>query len=138
MTKRLLAALVALALALALSACSTTSATDTGATKSSATVAPPTLRLVAPVEGAEVAAGDVTIKVETTNLKFVTPNNKPTPGEGHVHFTLDDKPVQMSDKPEYVYTDVAPGRHKVVAELVQNDAKPFDSPVKQEISFTAK
>ncbi len=100
--------------------------------------AAPTLELVAPTDGGEVAAGDVAISVKTTGLKFVIPSNTIVPGEGHVHFTLDDEPFKMSTSPDYVFEGVAPGEHTLVAELVQNDTKPFGPPVTQQVTFTAK
>ena len=59
-------------------------------------------------------------------------------GEGHVHFTLDGQPFKMSVNPDYVYAGVQPGSHTLEAELVQNDTKSFDPPVKQEITFVAE
>lgn len=144
LTLTALAILGLLAAALLVTACgASTSAparTDEGAAPSAQTaaVAPPTVRLTSPLEGAEVPAGEVAIAVETTGLRFVMPSNTNVPGEGHVHFTLDDKPFQMSTSPEFVLKDVAPGPHRLKAELVQNDTKSFDLPVKQEITFTAK
>ncbi|MFA5844170.1 MAG: hypothetical protein WC971_04985 [Coriobacteriia bacterium] len=121
-------------LALALSGCARAAATGAPGPQ----VAPPTVKLLEPPAGAEVPAGEVAVAVETSGLKFVMPSNTVVPGEGHVHFTLDDEPFEMSTSPEYVLKDVAPGSHRLKAELVQNDTKPFDPPVKQEIEFTAK
>ena len=98
----------------------------------------PTIELVAPAAGAPVAAGDVAVSVKTTGLTFTMPSNTNVAGEGHVHFTLDGAPFKMSVKPDYTYAGVAPGDHKLVAELVQNDTKSFSPPVKAEIEFTAK
>jgi len=111
---------------------------STGAAEPAASVTPPTIEIVAPAAGATVPAGDVSMSVKTTDLKFVMPSNTAVAGEGHVHFSLDGGPEQMSDSPDYVYKDVAPGEHKLVAQLVQNDTKPFSPPVKQEITFVAK
>lgn len=103
-----------------------------------AAVAAPTLQLVAPADAATVKAGTVNVSVTTTGLKFVTPSTTIVAGEGHVHFTLDSEPFQMSDSPEFTYKDVAPGPHTLVAELVRNDATSFSPPVKQQVTFTAK
>jgi len=111
---------------------------STGADQSAAPVTPPTIEIVTPAAGATVPAGDVSMSVKTTDLKFVMPSNTPVAGEGHVHFSLDGGPEQMSAAPDYVYKDVAPGEHRLVAQLVQNDTKPFSPPVKQEITFVAK
>lgn len=104
----------------------------------SAPAVAPTIKLVEPTTGAEVASGQVKVAVETTGLKFVMPSNTLVAGEGHVHFTLDDNPFVMSTEKSTVLENVAPGPHRLVAELVQNDTTEFDPPVKQEIDFIAK
>jgi hypothetical protein len=76
--------------------------------------------------------------VETSGLKLVMPSNTLVPGEGHVHFTLDEQPFKMSATPDYAFKDVALGPHSLKAELVQNDTKPFDPPVVQTVTFTVK
>lgn len=139
-----LAALLVIA-AVALSACSGSPSAATPSPKAPASLAKaarpsvqPTLKLVAPTDGASVPAGDVRMAVETTGLKFAMPSNTLVAGEGHVHFTLDDKPAQMSDTPELVMKAVTAGPHKLKAELVQNDTTPFDPPVLEEITFTVQ
>lgn len=97
-----------------------------------------TLKLVEPGAGSQVAAGSVTVRVETTGLKYVMPSNTNVAGEGHVHFTLDDLPFVMSVKPEAQIKDVAAGPHTLKAELVQNNTQSFDPPIKQVIEFTAQ
>lgn len=130
------AMLVALALALAIAAgCSGKS---TATSDSSAPATPPTITIDAPAAKAEVPAGEVQVKVTTTDLKFTMPSNKNVPGEGHVHFTLDDQPFKMSTEPAYTFKDVAPGPHKLEAEVVQNDTKSFEPPIVAEVEFTAK
>ena len=121
---------------MALGGCAKGAATSTD--QSAAPVTPPTIELVTPANGATVPAGDVSMSVKTTGLKFVMPSNTAVAGEGHVHFSLDGGPEQMSDSPDYVYKDVAPGEHTLTAQLVQNDTKPFSPPVKQEITFVAE
>ncbi len=110
----------------------------TGATGPAESVTPPTIELVTPAEGATVPAGDVSVSVKTTGLKFAMPSNTLVAGEGHLHVTLDDEPFKMSTTPDYVYEGVTPGEHKLEVELVQNDTKSFSPPVKQEITFVAK
>ena len=124
-----------------LGGCSGRSATGAGPAPVASNEAPtaaPTIELVGPVADSKVAAGDVSISVTTTGLKFVMASNTNVPGEGHVHFTLDGQPFKMSVKPDYVYAGVTPGQHTLEAELVQNDTKSFDPQVKQEITFTAE
>jgi hypothetical protein len=108
------------------------------AESSTAAVAAPTLELVSPSADSAVPSGDVNVSVKTTGLNFVMPGNTNVAGEGHVHFSLDGQPIEMSVKPDYVYVGVAPGAHTLKAELVQNDTKSFNPPVEQEITFKAE
>lgn len=125
-----------LALVPLLAACAKDASTppDTSATVTSdATVA-----LIEPTTGTEVPAGTVKVRVETTGLTFTMPSNTNVAGEGHVHFTLDDRPFVMSTEPQIDLEDVDPGPHTLKAELVQNDTKPFDPPIEDTIEFTAE
>lgn len=139
-TRFSLVALVLLALAASgvlLGGCAQKPATPQS-TAPQAAAAPPTMQLLAPVDGTTVPAGDVKLSVKTTGHKFVMASTTNVPGEGHVHFTLDGQPFKMSITPDYVYAGVTPGEHTLKAELVQNDTKSFSPPVEQEITFTAK
>lgn len=98
----------------------------------------PTLEVEAPLTGATVPAGTVTVSVATTGLTFVMPSNTNVPGEGHVHFTLDDRPFIMSTEQQAELKDVEPGTHTLVAELVQNNTESFDPPIEVEIEFVAE
>jgi len=97
-----------------------------------------TLKLLEPTQGAEVSAGTLTVRVETTGLKYTMPSTTNVDGEGHVHFTLDNRPIVMSTEPQAELKDVSSGPHTLKAELVQNDTKPFDPPIEEVIDFTAK
>lgn len=135
-------ALIALTITVVLAGCAAAPGASgtpaSGAPGGSTAVTPPTIKVLAPLDGAEVPAGEVAVRVETTGLKFVMPSNTVVPGEGHVHFTLDDQPFKMSTTPDYAFKDVAPGPHALKAELVQNDTESFDPPVFQTVAFTAK
>lgn len=139
-----IASAIGLVLALGLlAACAKTPSTSSAAAPerdagSEAATGPLTVTLTAPTAGATVPAGDITVAVETTGLEFVMPGGENVAGQGHVHFTLDDRPEQMSAEKEAVIKDVEPGSHTLVAQLVGNDAKPLDPPVKQEIEFVAE
>lgn len=98
----------------------------------------PTLELVEPADGSTVAAGDLKVNSVVDGLKFTMPSNTNVPGEGHIHYTLDDRPFEMSITPDMVIKDVEPGQHTLEAELVQNNTQPFDPPIKQTITFTAE
>lgn len=107
-------------------------------TPSSSGAAAPTVKVLQPASGSQVAAGTVTVKVEVTGLKFTMPSNTNVAGEGHVHFTLDDRPFQMSVEPQAEIKDVGAGPHTLKAELVQNNTNPLDPPVLEVVEFTAK
>ena len=135
-------ALIALMITVVLAGCAAAPGASgtqkSAASGGSAVVTPPTIKVLAPLDGAKVPAGQIVIKVETTGLKFVMPSKTVVPGEGHVHFTLDDQPIKMSTTPDYALSGVAPGPHSLKAELVQNDTTSFDPPVFQTVAFTAK
>lgn len=98
----------------------------------------PTIQLLTPQAGATVPAGTVAVTVETTDIEIVMPSGGNVPGQGHVHFTLDDRPYEMSIEKGFEFDDVEPGPHTLKAELVQNDTSSFDPPVEQEIEFTVE
>jgi len=139
---RISTALGLLLAAALLAACSASpgaeGASSEPAGSSSAPVKPPTLVSVTPASGAAVPAGTLDVTVETTDLKFTMASNTNVAGEGHVHFTLDDRPFEMSIEPTFQFEDVDPGKHTLEAELVQNNTESFDPPVKQVIEFTAQ
>lgn len=110
----------------------------TPAPAASEPVEAPTMQLIEPLDGATVPAGDLKVNVETTGHKFTMASNNNVDGEGHVHYTLDGRPFQMSITPDAVIEDVEPGVHTLEAELVQNNTQPFDPPVREEITFTAE
>jgi hypothetical protein len=59
------------------------------------------------------------------------------PGEGHLHFMLDLRPVVVWERAEpYTFTDVPGGAHQLVVELVNNDHSPLSPPVVQQIQFS--
>jgi len=105
---------------------------------SDAPTTPATVTLTAPKPGATVPAGTVRVVVETTGLTFTMPGNTNVAGEGHVHFTLDDRPFIMSVEKVAEIEDVEPGTHKLIAEIVQNNTDSFDPPIEQEIEFTVE
>lgn len=120
--------------------CAKTAATPASGSESTAAAesGPMTVELLNPTEGATVPAGTVLVKVKTSGIKFVMPSNTLVDGEGHVHFTLDDRPFIMSTEPQAELEDVSPGKHTLHAELVQNNTQPFDPPIAQTIEFTAE
>ncbi len=134
----MVASMLALIPLLAACAQTTPPTTTDAATPAGSAASDATVRLVEPTAGATVAAGTVTVRVETTGLKFSMPSNTNVSGEGHVHFTLDDRPFIMSVEPQAELEDVSPGQHTLKAELVQNDTQSFDPPIVETIEFVAE
>jgi len=128
---------------LVLAGCSTTPSASTGtpapkAASSGVTGAAPTIKVVSPVDGTVVEGSDVSVRIETTGLALVDPSTTTVPGQGHIHFTLDAQPVQMSVAPDYTFKNITPGKHTLRSELVQNDTTPFAPAVFQTVTFTVK
>ena len=106
-------------------------------------VTPPTeanVTIVEPMEGASVAAGNVTVSVNVTNFTLVEPTGQPNaPGEGHLHYYLDAVvPTNESEPavPEvggyvistnltHTWENVTPGEHNLSVQLVNNDHTPL-------------
>ncbi len=143
-TVRIIRIVSAIGMALALgllAACAQTAPSDGSGAQTAdpaPSVAAPTLRLIVPENGATVPTGTVKVAVETTGLEFVMPSNTNVAGQGHVHFTLDDRPFIMSVEKEAEFEDVEPGTHRLVAELVQNNTDSFDPPITQEVEFVVE
>jgi hypothetical protein len=58
------------------------------------------------------------------------------PGEGHVHFVLDLQPLVVWENGDsYTFSNVPPGEHQLMVELVQNDHSSFSPPVMRQIRF---
>ena len=114
----------------------------------------PSVNFLEPTEGATVSAGSVKLFIEATNFMIVNQLGKSNRGgEGHVHFFLDVDPIPTTKgKPavsaegtyhavaasSYTIPGIAPGKHTLAVELVNNDHTPLDPPVVAAISITAK
>ncbi|MGH2354201.1 MAG: hypothetical protein ACRDJN_21560 [Chloroflexota bacterium] len=108
--------------------------------------AEPQLTVVAPQDGAVIRGPNVTVEFNTSDITLVESTvpleqagQRPDanrPGEGHVHFMLDLQPLVVweQDAP-YTFTNVPPGEHQLMVELVQNDHGPLAPPVAQQIRF---
>ena len=68
-----------------------------------------------------------TVKVEVTGVKLIDPaltNKRPTKGEGHLHYRVDDGPVIATTAPKLSFHELTPGKHKIVIMLANNDHSP--------------
>jgi hypothetical protein len=108
--------------------------------------AQPGLQVTAPGDGALVEDTNVTVEFDVSNFTFVSSAVPLTEagqhpevnreGEGHLHFMLDLGAVIVWDRTEpYTFTDVPPGEHVLVAELVNNDHSSLSPAVVQQVRF---
>lgn len=108
--------------------------------------AQPGLTVSSPANDETINGSSVTISFEASEFSIV-PSNVPldqaglqpeanVEGEGHVHFMLDLMPIIVWESTEpYTFTDVPPGEHTLMVELVNNDHSPLATPVVQQIQF---
>ena len=134
-------ALIVIAACVLLSGCTTTPET-------------PTVSITSPANGATIQAGDIDVKADVENFNIVDKQGQANvTGEGHVHFYMDVSPVpsaagqpaipanpnalwaHVSDN-EYTFTNVSPGTHTIVVQLVNNDHTPYVPPASANSTFT--
>jgi hypothetical protein len=106
----------------------------------------PTLNVSAPTNDAAIDGNTVTVVFTASNIKIVPTSvaveeagRRPEanqPGEGHLHFVLDLQPLVVWEKLDaYTFTNVPPGEHQLMVEIVQNDHSSLSPPVMQHIRF---
>ena len=108
--------------------------------------AEPQLTILGPTDQERVSTPDVQVTFLVTGLTVV-PSSVPLaeegqhpeanrPGEGHLHFMLDvQPPVVWHTTDPYTLSNVPPGRHRLMVELVNNDHSSLSPPVVQEVAF---
>jgi hypothetical protein len=106
----------------------------------------PGLEVTAPTEGSSVDGTNVTVAFTVTGISIIespVPLEQAglqpeanRPGEGHLHLMLDlGSLVVWSTTEPYTFTNVPPGEHQLMVEIVQNDHSSLDPPVVQQIRF---
>jgi hypothetical protein len=76
----------------------------------------------------KAARGEATVTVKVTGLTLTDPSaagEKPKPGQGHLHYQVDDGPVVATTTPKLSFHGLKPGAHKVVVMLAGNDHAPL-------------
>lgn len=106
----------------------------------------PAVVVTSPQQGQVIDGTSVTVTFQVAYFQIV-PTSIPLseagkhpevnrPGQGHVHFVLDLLPlVTHYDYGPYTFTDLPPGQHQLMVELVNNDHSPFPIRVMQIIQF---
>ena len=112
----------------------------------SAAQSSPELVVSAPAEGVTVTGTDVAITFQVSGVQLV-PSGVPLTeagkrpdanraGEGHLHFMLDLLPIVVWERGEpYTFSNITPGDHQLMVELVNNDHSPLSPPVVKQIRF---
>ena len=98
---------------------------DPAASKTFAQSGTLTASLVDPAANAREKTA--TVKVEVTGVKLIDPaltNKRPTKGEGHLHYRVDDGPVVATTAAKLSFHELTPGKHKIVVMLANNDHSP--------------
>jgi hypothetical protein len=88
------------------------------------------LRLTASLKDAERLAqkASATVEAKVSGIAIVDPasvNEQPKPGQGHLHYRVDDGPVIATTAEKLGFHDLAPGEHRFELTLVGNDHKPL-------------
>ena len=84
-----------------------------------------TAKLVDPEKKA--AMREATVEV-TVNVKLIDPasvGEKPTAGQGHLHYQVDTGPIIATPAAKLSFHELSPGAHTIVVTLVGNDHKPL-------------
>jgi hypothetical protein len=108
-----------------------------------------------PAPGAKLQGKDLLVTVTVQGFQIVDKlGQKAKKGEGHIHYYLDvDKIPTTPGKPaitddastyhavattSYTWKDVAPGKHKLAVQLVNNDHTPLEPFATDKIKVTLK
>lgn len=92
------------------------------------------VEIIEPQDGAEVRGPTVVVRLEAKGITIKAPGGAKKAGEGHFHVWLDNE-RQITANREITYTDVRPGRHEIIVELVQNDHASFSPKIEKQISI---
>jgi len=68
-----------------------------------------------------------TVKVQVTGVKLIDPaltNKRPTKGQGHLHYRVDDGPVIATTTTKLSFHELTSGKHQIVVMLANNDHSP--------------
>ena len=115
-------------------------------------VAAPSVRLVAPVNGATVTGPDVTVQAEIMDVTLIDGRQATKREDLHMHYVLDldltpyldgvrdlplgDPTIVHTTATTHTFTNVAPGAHRVTGILTYSDHKVSQPVVMSEVRFT--
>ena len=76
----------------------------------------------------KAAARAATVEVTTSGVQLTDPaisNEKPVPGQGHLHYQLDKGPIIATPAAKLSFHELPPGTHTILVMLAGNDHKPL-------------
>jgi hypothetical protein len=85
-----------------------------------------TAKLIDPEKKAADRAA--TVEVTTSGVELTDPamaNEKPVPGQGHLHYQVDKGPVIATPSAKLSFHELTPGSHTILVVLAGNDHKPL-------------
>lgn len=86
--------------------------------------------LVAPEQLARQRS--VMVQVTAPKMAWVEPAEAAgvaQPGQGHLHYRVDDGPIIDTANPLLTFHALSPGRHTIAVELASNDHRPVGRPI---------
>jgi hypothetical protein len=139
-TRRVRAAVLLAAAALALTACS---GGDGGSTPAATTIAtaprpssPAKLTIMTPRNGQTVRQARPEVRLELVGGRIVSQTTNRIQGdEGHIHLLIDDKLVDMNYGLRQRLPQLPPGQHVLKVEFVAADHAPFEPRVLTQAAF---
>jgi hypothetical protein len=139
-TRRVRAAVLLAAAALAVTACSggdgSTSPADTTVAAAPRPSSPAKLTIMTPRNGQTVRQGRPEVRLELVGGKIVSQTTNRIQGdEGHIHLLVDNKLVAMNYGLRERLPQLPPGQHVVEVEFVAADHAPFDPRVRTQAAF---
>lgn len=91
----------------------------------------PTLGVVSPADGSNVAGPDVNVEISVQNFNVANGT-----GDGHINYTVDGGSAIMKyDTDPIALTGLSTGIHTVNLELVDNSNNPLSTPVTASVTF---
>jgi hypothetical protein len=88
---------------------------------------PARLEIARPRPGRAVRGPDVELRIRLDGARVVPLTTTDiVPDEGHLHVTLDDELISMTEGLVQTIPDVEPGTHRITVEFVAADHAPFD------------
>jgi hypothetical protein len=94
------------------------------------------------IEPDKKAAGRAaTVEVTMSGVELVDPaisNEKPVPGQGHLHYQLDKGPIVATPSSKLSWHELMPGTHTIVIMLAGNDHQPLGPQVQLTVEVPAQ